>query len=70
MKMTPVTSSNLASVGYDPPNRTLRIEFRNGGVYEYRDVPETEYQGLMSASSKGSYHHQNIKDHYSYTKIA
>jgi hypothetical protein len=69
MKMTPVSSTNLASVGYDPTSRTLRIEFINGGVYEYHDVPEAEYQGLMSASSKGSYHHQNIKGHYSYTKI-
>jgi len=69
MKITPVSSTNLASVGYDPTSRTLRIEFRNGGVYEYHDVPEAEYQGLMSASSKGSYHHQNIKGHYSYSKI-
>ncbi len=69
MKMTPVSSTNLASVGYDATSRTLRIEFINRGVYEYHDVPEAEYQGLMNASSKGSYHHQNIKDRYSYSKI-
>lgn len=67
--MTPVSSTDLASVGYDPTSRTLRIEFINGGVYEYHDVPEAEYQRLMSASSKGSYHHQNIKGHYGYSKI-
>lgn len=69
MKMTAVSSSNLASVGYDSATQVLRIEFRNGGVYEYHNVPEAEYQGLMSASSKGSYHHQNIKGRYSYSKI-
>jgi hypothetical protein len=69
MKMTPVTSTNLASVGYDSATRILCIKFRSGDVYEYYDVPEAEYQGLMAASSKGSYHHQNIKNHYSYKKI-
>ena len=69
MKMIPVSSSNLESVGYEPATQTLRIEFKNGGVYEYHNVPEAEYQGLMSASSKGSYHHQNIKDRYTYTKV-
>jgi hypothetical protein len=69
MKMTAVSSSNLASVGYDSATRTLRVEFRSGAVYEYYDVPEAEYQGLMDASSKGHYLHQNIKDRYRYTKI-
>jgi len=67
--MITVSSSNLASVGYDSETQTLRVEFRSGGVYEYHNVSETEYQGLMSASSKGSYFHQNIKDCYSYSKI-
>jgi hypothetical protein len=67
--MIPVSSSNLASVGYDSKTQTLCIEFTSGGVYEYDNVPEAEYRGLMSAGSKGSYFHQNIKDRYSYRKI-
>jgi hypothetical protein len=69
MQMVPVSSSNLDSVGYDSMTRTLRIEFKSGAVYEYSAVPESEYQGLMGASSKGSYFHQNIKDRYSYGRI-
>jgi len=69
MKMTPVSSSNLASVGYDSATRTLHVEFKSGAVYEYYDVPEAEYQGLIDAPSKGSYFHQNIKDRYRYRKI-
>jgi len=69
MKMTPVSSTNLASVGYDSETRTLRVEFKSGAVYEYYNVPEAEYQGLIDASSKGSYFHQNIKGRYSYSKI-
>lgn len=69
MKMIPVSSSNLASVGYDSETRTMRVEFRNDAVYDYHNVPQEEFEGLINASSKGSYLHQNIKDRYSYSKI-
>lgn len=35
MQRTPVTSSNLASVGYDTSHRILAVGFRNGSVYQY-----------------------------------
>ncbi len=69
MNRTPVTSSNVASVGYDPNTMTLEVEFRNGSVYQYFDVPETVYQDLMSASSVGTYLNQNIKASYRYAEI-
>lgn len=50
MKRQSVSSSNLASVGYDAENEILEIEFNHGGVYQYYDVPESVYRGLMSAS--------------------
>jgi hypothetical protein len=61
MEREHVNSSNLKSVGYDPPRQTLEIEFLNGGLYEYYNVPERIYNGLMSASSHGSYFDQFIK---------
>lgn len=70
MEREGVESSNLNSVGYDPDTSTLEIEFKDGSVYQYDSVPESEYSGLMDASSKGSYLHQNIKDRYPYRKIA
>ncbi|XOF34892.1 MAG: KTSC domain-containing protein [Candidatus Electrothrix sp. YB6] len=70
MQRTQVSSSNLRSVGYDPETSTLEIEFMHGGVYSYSDVPEAEYNGLMSASSHGSYFNANIrKGGYPYRKI-
>ncbi len=68
MIMQPVSSSNLVSVGYDPSSQTLRIQF-NSGTYDYYNVPEYVYNGLMSASSKGSYHASHIKNSYRYSKI-
>lgn len=61
MKRVPVQSSNIASVGYDPASSTLEIEFHSGGVYQYSGVSSEVYEGLMNASSKGSYFHHNIK---------
>jgi hypothetical protein len=69
MNRTPVTSTNVASIGYDPNTMTLEVEFRNGSVYQYFDVPETVYQELASASSVGTYLNQNIKVAYRCAQI-
>lgn len=60
MRMQIVSSSNLRAVGYDPATKVLRIEFHNG-VYDYFNVPEEIYIGLLRAPSKGSFHHSYIK---------
>ncbi|MEM7061866.1 MAG: KTSC domain-containing protein [Cyanobacteria bacterium P01_B01_bin.77] len=71
MNRTSVSSSNLASVGYDPNSQTLEIEFLHGGIYQYSNVPLSVYEGLMAASSHGSYFDQNVKKAgYSYRKIS
>jgi hypothetical protein len=69
MNRTPVSSSNVASVGYDPNSMTLEVEFKDGSVYQYFDVPETVYQELMRASSVGEFMHANIRNNYRYTKV-
>jgi len=48
---------------------TLEVEFTNGSIYQYFDVPGTEYQALVSASSVGSYLNQFIKTGYRYARI-
>ncbi|MDQ6766011.1 MAG: KTSC domain-containing protein [Verrucomicrobiota bacterium] len=64
-----VSSSNLASVGYDALTHTLEIEFLNGSVYQYSGVPSTVFQGLMGAASHGTYFNAYIKNVYSYRRI-
>jgi len=64
MDRTPVRSSNIRSVGYDPASRTLEVEFHSGGLYQYSDVPENIYHGFIRAASKGSYFHDHIKGRY------
>jgi hypothetical protein len=70
MDRIPVSSSNLASVGYDPATQTLEVEFLNGGIYNYSGVPSSVYSGLMSATSHGTYFDRNIKKAgYNYRKV-
>ncbi|HEX8087765.1 MAG TPA: KTSC domain-containing protein [Blastocatellia bacterium] len=57
-----VSSSNLASVGYDYDTQTLEIEFKGGSIYRYPNVPESIYAGLMNAGSKGGYFNSHIKN--------
>ncbi len=61
MDREPVSSSNLASVGYDLDSATLEVAFLNGRVYQYQGVPEEIHLGLMSAGSKGSYFNEYVK---------
>ncbi|MBS1984510.1 MAG: KTSC domain-containing protein [Bdellovibrionales bacterium] len=69
MDRVPVTSSDLAEVGYDPSSMTLEVLFTKGGLYQYFDVPEVVFQELLQAGSKGRYFNQNIKNNYRYIKL-
>ena len=67
MNMIPVSSSNIASIGYE--NGTLYVAFNRGGLYAYSGVPVSIYHGLMSASSQGSYLASHVKGIYPYRRI-
>ena len=69
MRRKSVVSSNISSIGYDPESRILEVEFNNGSIYHYYGVTEALYNGLMSATSHGSFLHQMIKDRFRYTRI-
>ncbi len=69
MDRTSVTSRSIASVGYEADTMTLEIEFSNGRVYDYFDVPYTAYQELLGAPSMGAYLNQNIKLNYRCARV-
>lgn len=55
MQRQPVSSSTVESVGYEASSQTLEVAFLSGAVYQYYNVPESVYVGLMNAGPKGSY---------------
>lgn len=69
MERQAVSSSNIESIGYDPQSETLEIEFLNGSIYQYFDVPEQIFDELMQAESHGKYLANNIKGGYRYSRV-
>jgi hypothetical protein len=56
-----VSSSTIRSIGYDFETFTLEVEFASGHVYQYFDVPDAVYAGLMAAPSHGKYLDAHVK---------
>lgn len=69
MRRRPVDSSSVVSVGYDAETQVLEIEFVNGGVYQYFDVPEFVHRRLLTASSPGAFVNSTIKPNYRFREI-
>ena len=61
---TPLRSTALAEVSYDPETRTMEVEFRNGRSYTHVGVPQEVYDGLTTAGSAGSYYNAVVKGRY------
>jgi hypothetical protein len=62
-----VRSSSIESVGYE--NDVLEVRFRNGGLYQYLDVPARLHELLLRAGSKGAFFNRHIRDRYPATRL-
>lgn len=67
MHRVQVESSSIDSVGYE--KSVLEVRFRNGGLYQYFDVPEETLARLMRADSKGAFFNESIRDRYPTRRI-
>ena len=64
-----VSSTNIRSIGYDPKSRTMAVEFHNGGIYHYSDVPPEKHADLMTAPSIGNHLAKNFRGQHSTMKV-
>ena len=69
IEMIPVSSSNIAELGYDEDNEIVHVRFTNNTLYYYKGVPKMEFEGLLNAPSVGSYLHRNFKNVYPYERV-
>lgn len=69
MQRQKVQSSSIDSIGYNSDSNILEIEFLNGRIYQFFNVPESIFNGMMSADSHGKYLNDNIKGIYNYKEI-
>lgn len=67
-------SSNLDQGLMDLGEQELFLSFKRdegqSSLYAYTNIPVSEWQALLSASSKGSYHYDNIRLDYPYVEIS
>lgn len=60
MERQPISSSNIISAGYDPVQQILEIEFKQGLVWQYPNVPEQMWFEFLGAPSQGKYFNSQI----------
>jgi hypothetical protein len=60
----PVESTAIAAIGYSKRLRALEIEFINGAIYRYLEVPTTLYRALMAAKSRAQFYDRNVRGKY------
>ncbi len=69
MDMEPVKSTNIRAIGHDPATSTLRVEFKNGGIYEFPASTE-DHAALMASDSKGKHFYQHFRGKVPARKVA
>ena len=62
-----IDSTLVYSVGYF--DGVLEVEFRDGGLYQYDDVPPEVFHELTVAKSAGGHFIKNIKSEYRCRKL-
>ena len=60
----PVHSHALAAVGYSRRLHALEVEFVNGAIYRYSNVPPEIYRDLLDAPSKAQFYDANVRGHF------
>lgn len=60
-------STLLASVRYHVDDSLLHLNFCDGAIYHYFEVPGAIHQGLLAADSKGGYFNRQIRGRFRYT---
>lgn len=64
-----IESSNLKSAKFNTEDKSLLIEFNNGSIYEYDEVPWEIFTKFRMAKSQGKFFNANMSRKYKYKKI-
>ncbi len=67
--LTPVTSSSINAIGYDPETQALHVEFSSGQRYEYPGITPETHQTLLNAPSVGAHFSKHIRPNHSGRKL-
>ena len=62
-------SATVKTLSYVSSTGTLEVTFKNKNSYQYKQVPQTVFDDLVNAASKGSYINSNVKGTYAYENV-
>lgn len=62
-------STAIRSLSYDVTKRELWVMFTTGRRYVYADVPPEVYRAFFSATSRGTFFNQEIRERYPYREL-
>lgn len=62
-------STNVFCVEYDFPEKVLTVEFANGGIYEYREVPVEVWRNIQRADSAGKVIAAEVRGKFTSVKV-
>ena len=48
-QLVPILSDNVTAAGYDETSLVMRVQFRNGAIYEYYGVPTQLWISFLAA---------------------
>jgi hypothetical protein len=60
-------STNIKSAGWEKD--IFEVEFANGGVYRYLNVPVEAYKDFLMSPSKGKFLNTSIKTQFKFEKV-
>lgn len=68
-EMHDVEASNIRCMGYNKTHQQLRVQFTNGGVYQYKNIPFEIYDEMIQSKAIGPHFSKNIRNVYECVKL-
>jgi hypothetical protein len=68
--VTPVKSSNIHAIGYDPETQTLAVHFKSGAIWHFAGVRPDLAAALRAAPSKGKLFVEQIRGRFTSEKMS
>ena len=68
-ELTPINSSMFSGQHYDPNSRVLTVQFKNGAIHQYEDLPIEKHEAFVGAASPGRYFNDRIKPNHIGRKV-
>lgn len=64
-----IQSSNIRRTEYDTETKNLVVEFNNGAVYLYEEIPHKIYTQFRLSESQGKFFSSDIAKKFKYKKL-